>query len=431
MAGSSNRVFVDNHGDPLGPGDNTLGRVKITDGVDVADVLDLASANPLAVAILDGSGDQITSFGGGTQYTEDAAAAANPVGTVPILVRVDTPAGAVTTDGDNVAQRGTNYGAAYVTLLDTGGSPVAIGGGTQYTEDAAAAVNPIGTALNLVRDDARAGGLTSLDGDNVAARGTNAGELYVKHVDTIAVTQSGTWDEVGINDSGNSITVDNPQLSVVGGGTEATALRVTLASDSTGLLSVDDNGGSLTIDNAQLSVVGGGIEATALRVTLANDSTGVVSVDDNGASLTVDNAHLTSLGGAIAGTEVQVDVVAALPAGTNAIGKLAANSGVDIGDVDVTSMVSGDFEHFSNLDVDTAAEQLTAFACKFGVTIKADKDNTSAIYVGKSDVTAGTTDATDGFKLDPGDAITLPVSNSNLLYVIGGANNQKVFVVAV
>lgn len=32
---------------------------------------------------------------------------------------------------------------------------------------------------------------------------------------------------------------------------------------------------------------------------------------------------------------------AALPAGTNAIGKLAANSGVDIGDVDVTSVVPG------------------------------------------------------------------------------------------
>lgn len=37
----------------------------------------------------------------------------------------------------------------------------------------------------------------------------------------------------------------------------------------------------------------------------------------------------------------QVDIVAALPAGTNAIGKLAANSGVDIGDVDVTSVIPG------------------------------------------------------------------------------------------
>ena len=38
------------------------------------------------------------------------------------------------------------------------------------------------------------------------------------------------------------------------------------------------------------------------------------------------------------GTTNGVQVNAALPAGTNAIGKLAANSGVDIGDVDVTSM---------------------------------------------------------------------------------------------
>jgi hypothetical protein len=34
---------------------------------------------------------------------------------------------------------------------------------------------------------------------------------------------------------------------------------------------------------------GGGAEANALRVTVANDSTGVLSVDDNGGSLTVDN----------------------------------------------------------------------------------------------------------------------------------------------
>jgi len=74
----------------------------------------------------------------------------------------------------------------------------------------------------------------------------------------------------------------------------------------------------------------------------------------------------SSLAGAVSGTEVQVDVVASLPAGTNnigdvdiasalpagtnsigtvilgagtaAIGKLSANSGVDIGDVDVTSL---------------------------------------------------------------------------------------------
>ena len=45
----------------------------IADGVDSnikATVKDLTNSNPLTVAIMDGSGDQITSFGGGTQYTE-------------------------------------------------------------------------------------------------------------------------------------------------------------------------------------------------------------------------------------------------------------------------------------------------------------------------------------------------------------------------
>lgn len=43
---------------------------------------------------------------------------------------------------------------------------------------------------------------------------------------------------------------------------------------------------------------------------------------------------------------------AALPAGTNAIGKLAANSGVDIGDVDVATIAAGD-NNIGNVDVVT------------------------------------------------------------------------------
>lgn len=54
------------------------------------------------------------------------------------------------------------------------------------------------------------------------------------------------------------------------------------------------------------------------------------------------NTSLSSIDGKI--TEVNtgnVTIGAALPAGTNAIGKLAANSDVDIGDVDVTSVTPG------------------------------------------------------------------------------------------
>lgn len=447
----------------------------------------------------------VTGGSGGTQYVEDAAAAANPTGTVPLLIRKDTPSATVSADGDNIAQRGSDFGAAYVTLLDTSGNPVAVGGGTQYTEDAAAAANPVGTAVILVRADTPAG-VASADGDNLAQRGSNFGASYVTILDaagavvqaedlvaqeldydtgagtatqvlfgialpasggpvaggtatnpvqigdaggsltvdgtvgvsgTVAVTQSGTWDEVGINDSGNSITIDNAALSVVGGGVEATALRVTVASDSTGVLSVDDNGGSLTVDgtvavtNAGLTALDGAIAGTEVQVDIVSSAlptgaatsakqdtqitaeqaiqtavelldnavraedeasagghsgfvvlarrtdtpaaqsgtdgdyeflqvvggrlaatsvvTGTVTVDGSGVTQPVSHAALTELAAAI-DTELQVDIVGALPAGTNAIGKLAANSGVDIGDVDILSIAAGD-NNIGNVDV--------------------------------------------------------------------------------
>jgi hypothetical protein len=113
-------------------------------------------------------------------------------------------------------------------------------------------------------------------------------------------------------------TLDSTTVIAAGGGVEAGALRVTIASDSTGLVSVDDNGSSLTVDGtvtanlaagtnnigdvdvltvpAPLSTTGGGTEATALRVTIASDSTGVLSVDDNGSSLTVDGTVTANAG---------------------------------------------------------------------------------------------------------------------------------------
>ena len=99
------------------------------------------------------------------------------------------------------------------------------------------------------------------------------------------------------------------------------------------------------------------------------------------------------------------------------------------GDVDVTSSVTSTFDHGRNSDVDAAAEQVTStsIACKFGVTVKAARSNTGVIYVGNSDVTADSADATDGFELYPGDAVFLPVNNVNLVYVRASVANQAVY----
>lgn len=77
-----------------------------------------------------------------------------------------------------------------------------------------------------------------------------------------------------------------------------------------------------TIGSTTKIVAGGGVEAGALRVTVASDSTGVLSVDDNGASITVDgavtvtNATAANLKAEVVGTGTFA-VQAALTAGTN------------------------------------------------------------------------------------------------------------------
>lgn len=78
-----------------------------------------------------------------------------------------------------------------------------------------------------------------------------------------------TWDRVR-GDTTNGLDVDVTRLPALVAGTA-----------NIGDVDV------LTVP-APLSTTGGGTEATALRVTIANDSTGVVSIDDNGGSLTVD-----------------------------------------------------------------------------------------------------------------------------------------------
>ena len=129
---------------------------------------------------------------------------------------------------------------------------------------------------------------------------------------------------------------------------------------------------------------GGGVEAGSLRVTIANDSTGVLSVDDNGGSLTV-------------------DVGTALPAGTNAIGKLAANSGVDIGDVDVTSIIPG--KGATNLG---KAEDAAHTTGDVGVMVLAVRNDAGSALAGAT-----------------GDYIPLSTDSSGALRVVGSSGTTQ------
>jgi len=244
-------------------------------------------------------------IGGGTQYTEDSAAAADPVGTVPILVRKDTPATTVSTDGDNIAQRGTNYGAAYVTLLDTSGNPVSVGGGTQYADGAADPAPATGTvALGTDGTNLQALSTTSTGALNVAQ--ATAANLNCTEASASAIKTAVETIDNFISGSRGLVTEDNSAAI-------KTAVEVidNFISGSRGLVTEDSAAAIKTavelIDNA---VSGAGFNVTQLggvnvsmntgvrdtgtqRVTIATND--VVPVSDNSGSLTVDQPTAANL----------------------------------------------------------------------------------------------------------------------------------------
>lgn len=395
--------------------------VKIGDGTDIADVLDLTNANPLAVAILDGDGTQITSFGGGVQYTEadtDATITGTAIlwedadntlravsATKPLPVEVTDASVAVTgtfwqeTQPVSIAATvtvdlGANNDVTLATLPDTAAGDLAIISGDTTS---------IQTAVELIDDtvfvdDADwtdntskhllVGGVyqssphTVTDGDVspflIDANGKLAifdggGAITIDGTVTanLSATDNSVLDDIAaslaIMDDWDDANYANVNLNVAGtdvaantGTISAQTLRVTIATDDEvnnllGTIDADTSNIATSLGNMDNSVDGnylnvnlnvagtdvaanaGVLTAQTLRVTIATDD----EVNNLLGTIDADTGNMaTSLGtldNAISGSEMQVDVVASLPAGTNAIGKLSANSGVDIGDVDVTS----------------------------------------------------------------------------------------------
>lgn len=378
---SGSEIQVDVVG-ALPAGTNAIGKLAANSGVDIGDVditsiaagdnnignVDVASiaagtnnigdVDVFSNTAKDGSGtryqplvdtdghlqiDVLSGGGGGTQYTEadtdasitgtavlwedtsDTLRAVSAAKPLPVEIIAGAGSGGTAAADDADFTAGTTSGTPAQGVYES--TPTSVTDGDLGTVGITSG-RRLKTSTTI---DAALPAGTNAIGKLAANSGVDIGDVTIDNA-TLAVTQSGTWDEVGINDSGNSITVDNAQLSVVGTGTEATAMRVTIASDSTGVLSVDDNGGAITVD--------GTVAVTGVS-TLAEQQTQTTHLATIAGDTTSIQTAVEILDNAISGSEMQVDVVGALPAGTNAIGKLAANSGVDIGDVDVASVVPG------------------------------------------------------------------------------------------
>lgn len=320
---------------------NQTGGSQKTQVVDGSGNVIGATSNALDVNIKSGASS-------GTQYTEDAAAATDPVGTAVNLVRKDTPAATVSADGDNIAQRGTNYGAAYVTLLDASGNAVTVGGGTQYAEDSASADGEQVTMAGVVRKDTRAA-ISGTDGDRTELQVNASGDL---RVDGSAVTQpvSGT---VTANAGTGSFTVAQATGSnlhtVLDSGTLTTLTTLTGTTSLTPGTAAANLGKAEDAPHASGDV---GVMALAVRNdagavlagtdgdyhALTTDATGALRVDLNGTVSTVNSSTATLLAAAVfTGTsedainynEIRVSVIASHASATDGLSIQQSSDGTN------------------------------------------------------------------------------------------------------
>jgi hypothetical protein len=340
-------------GDPglvvrIAGGSSSGGDGALLDGVNPlirASVLDLPNSNPLTTQLVDANGDPVT--------TLPVSAASLPL-----------PTGAATeaTLATRASQATLATRASEATLASIDGKIVAVD-----TDN----VTVVGTV---------AVSAASLPLPTGAATETTLAALNAKvtAVNTGAVTISAALP-AGNNNIGDVDVASVPApLNVTGGGTEAAALRVTVANDSTGLLSVDDNGSSLTVDTTQLPaalVVGrldiniGASSATVpisaaslpLPTNAAQEHTTAASPHStrlsDGAAF-YDATKTGQLPAALISGRLDVNVGAALPAGTNNIGDVdvltlpaipAGNN--NIGDVDIASAIPAGNNNIGDVDV--------------------------------------------------------------------------------
>ena len=211
-------------------------------------------------------------------------------------------------------------------------------------------------------------------------------------------------------------TIDIGDVSLLLGGTAADTnngtagaqtLRVTIASDTTGVLSIDDNGGSITIDGTVTANLGATDNAVLDSIALA------VHAED---------AASSSGDKAIPALAVRRDNPSA---GVSAEGDYC-NLQVDYGgNLYVRQSSNFSLESFAMIDVDNTDEMLSAtigvFTNCHEIFLQADESNSGYVMVGDSNV-----DDNRGMKLNPGDTIIFNMHDTRGVYLWGSAANQNV-----
>jgi hypothetical protein len=271
----------------------------------------------ISVAIVDGSGAQVTSFGGsgGTSSTDNAAFTRGTTAVTPVAARVETSAPTLT-NGNNGVLSLTTGGALRVDI-SSGGVP-------GFAEDAAHTSSDTGVQVLAVRNDTPGTALTSTNGDYASLTVSSLNGLWVTNVDEAAsgsltaTSQAVTYSAlagkstVGVQITGTFVatvtfeaTIDGTNWTAINAVTNQTGALVTTAT-ATGLWQID---------------VAGYI---GFRVRCSAFTSGTVVV--------------TCRAG-VGDSVFSLD--SPLPAGTNVIGALSANQSVNVAQINGVTPLMG------------------------------------------------------------------------------------------
>jgi hypothetical protein len=311
---------------------------------DTSDTLRPVSADkPLPVNIVAGAGS------GGTASADDADFTAGTTSGTPAMgVYESTPT--TVTDGD-LGTLGITSGRRLKTSATV---DAALPAGTNNIGDVDVLSSALPTgASTLAEQQSQTTHLATIAGDTTSIQtaveildnAISGNEMQVDVITMPTTTVTGTvtadlsatdnavldtidavLDTIAAKDFATQTTLAAMNAKMVTG----TDIGDVTINNSTGAAAVNiqDGGNTITVDGA-VSVTNAGTFAVQAAATLAAETTKVIGTVNIAAAQTL--STVTTVGAVTAITN-------ALPAGTNAIGKLAANSGVDIGDVDVTSI---------------------------------------------------------------------------------------------
>ena len=303
-------------------------------------------AGQIGVVVLNPDGSNISGGGGGgggstTQYADGTAVAGGQVGIVNMAsdgsnlqflssnssgeLNLNNIGGTISLPTGAATESTLNSALTKLTDIETNTDALATVTKTTVGSDTGLDVNVIsGINVEVDLDAADDSVLVyGFDGASNQKIATDAnGHLQVDVLSS--ALPSGAATEATLTD----IETNTDSLAVVGGGTEATAVRVTLANDSTGLLSVDDNGGSLTVDNAGLTELAAAINSSKVDVNISSDGAGLATQTtlaavetDTGSidtKLTTTNSKLTDI-------ETNTDSLAGLTKTT-----VSSDTGLDV-----------------------------------------------------------------------------------------------------